>query len=151
MIAGAVEASNQQFAKGRHNVLVIAVDRHDNPWLAPEEDLVAALFGSNVLQINFRRDTGEPVSQELRFSPSGKFLRVWDDARPRFTRVSAVLRLSEAFVHREGVSGFIEPRWVVLHNPHCDYQLPQEIWGDAPQFVLDGEVMRWTDARPASP
>jgi hypothetical protein len=111
--------------------------------------LIRAFFGEDVVEITFNRDTGETVGEQVKFSPRGKFLRIWEGRKPRFTRIGAVVRLREHLAERRSDADefrvWIEPRWVVLHNPFCPNPIPPNIWGDCPQFLADGDVMRWSD------
>jgi hypothetical protein len=147
VLARTLDQANQQFAVGHANVLVI-VTNSDNPLFGGRDELIKAFFGEDTYQITYNRQTGETVDERSVFSPRGKFLKLWGNSTPRFTRTAAVVRLREASRTERGQS-WIEPEWVVLHNPFCPNPVRPNLWGDRPQLVVDGDVMRWTDGSPA--
>jgi hypothetical protein len=136
-----LDEENKQFAQGLQNVLLI-VPNSDNPLFGGRDELIRAFFGEDTYVITFDRQTGEAVKEEWKFSPKGKFLRLWNDGKPRFTRTSAVLLLKG---HVRVSDGQIDVSCFVLHNPFASASVPADIWGDFPQFIVDGNVMRWTD------
>ena len=139
LLAQALDVANSEFAKGKQNALILVTDC-SNPLLGGRDDLVKAFFGEDVLQIMFNRQTGEPVEERVVFSPKGKFLKHWDEGKPRFTRTSVVVRLRERLVEGDGRrEQWIEPRWLSSDNPYCPDEIPSVVWGDCPQLIVDGE------------
>jgi hypothetical protein len=137
-LADTIDQANKQFAEGAPNVLVV-VTNTDNQFFGSRVDLVRAFIGEDELW------------EGVMPSPRWKVSKVWDKGAPRFTRVGAVVRLREQLELCGGVSEpvytTVEPRWVVLHNPFCPVPIPTDIWGDCPQLLVDGDVVRWTDGR----
>lgn len=101
VLARTLDQANEQFAVGHANVLVI-VTNSANPVFGGRDELIKALFGEDVYQITFNRQTGETVDERSVFSPRGKFLTLWANSTPRYTRTAAVVRLREAYRTERG-------------------------------------------------
>lgn len=153
ILGPALELANQQFEEGHRNVLAL-VPLVEFPVLNGRQPFVKALFGEHKMVITIDTKLGRAIGEpEVKFFAQGKFLnhpRVWP--KPLFTRTGAVLALRERRVEEnlfdETFSARVELYWMVLHNPNCPTPIPQELWGQCPQLIEDGDNMRWTDGEP---
>jgi hypothetical protein len=69
----------------------------------------------------------------------------------RITRIGAVLSLVERFRESGDGDAFavqVEPSAFVVHNPHCPCPISTTLWGELPQLIVDGDVLRWSDDKP---
>jgi hypothetical protein len=149
MLASAVDEANRQFARGTRNLLFLVPTTRSRRL--ERRELIKAFFGQTkiVVPLDLERPGTRSGPAHTEFFAEGKLLKLWDRGRPRFTRISAVIAVREGFAYaRNGVL----PQDVsvihtchVLHNPYCPCPAPQDIWGDSPQLVRDGDYMRWTD------
>ena len=144
----AVESANKQFGKEVPNLLIIA------PVFFPtvfdmRSQITTAFFGDLAISIPFDKNAGQadgPPSH--RFKPSGHFLETQrpggkpfkPDRSPRFTRVSAVLCVEELEIPTQVIH-----RALVVHNPHAQHPISEDIWSGIPQFVQREGEMIWTD------
>ena len=148
LLEGALDQANKQFAKDARNVLVI-VPLVDMPIFAGRAPFMRAFYGDEKIVFTIDRKTGRAVGEpEARFVTEGKFMKLWPE--PRFTRTGAVVCLRESFSDiGDGDDYRVEAQrsFFVLHNPNCPNPIPSDVWGDSPQFIIDGDVMRWTDGK----
>jgi len=156
LLEGALNEANRQFPKDGKNVLMI-VPLVEMPILAGRAPFINAFYGDDRIVFTVDRVTGREVGEpENRFITDGKFLKLWpkeprDTREPRYTRVGAVVRLREGYRETGDGDDFrvtVTRHWFVLHNPNSPQPIPTGMWGDCPQFVEDGDVMRWTDDKP---
>jgi hypothetical protein len=171
----ALDEANSQFSKEGANLLVLVPDRAAAAGTMRWK-LMTQFYGEPVVVWDVDRSTGRGVLGPGRadFRPNGKLLKRWP-TEPRFTRTSAVLCIEERVATRYpnpwdpehwrrslSLDEFEQMRrrfwgptneaWIehsvqVLHNPNTPYPLPQNVFGDLPQFVADADQMVWLDDR----
>jgi hypothetical protein len=157
MMASALDEANKQFAHGTANVLFLTPTPKYFGML--RRGLLRAFLGKTQIVVPLELDpTTRPAPSYTAFSQDGRFLRRWG-GKPRFTRVSAVVCVSEGYWDPQAYRALgdtpvfpqticVEHEWYVVHNPHCPCPVPQDIWGPCPQLVRVGDAMLWTDNEP---
>jgi hypothetical protein len=141
LLEKALQSANRQFAKGQRNLLVV----HPRLRLSifPQfcrMPIERAFIGEDVIRIPLNPATGGPAGPtHTAFKQSGRFVKLWPG--PRYTRISAVLSLNG---YEEG--GEVKPRALMVHNPNAEMPLPRDMWQGIPEFFLDSNRWRWSDA-----
>jgi len=140
-----LKEANRQFDKGARNLLILV------PEFSPpldRMDLTEAFVAIPALTYDVDPVSGRAVTKpETKLYPEGGFLRIWgNEPTPRFTRLGGVLAIDECVRHR-GNDCWMESNGLLVHNPAAseDTRIPTEIWGDTPQFMWAGDVLRWSD------
>ena len=150
ILAQKVNKAAKQFPDKGRNILAI-VPELCPPLFHVRYPLVRALIGEFKTTWLVDPRTGESVTEpHNKFFRNGKFLNpVRSGGLPGNTRISAVLCIEETWRIWHGVTGVPELTSkhdvLVLHNPLAGAEIPQDIWGSAPQFVPVGDEMAWTD------
>jgi hypothetical protein len=137
----ALRSANRQFARARRNILVIAlpeIEKGPAAMLCPKwpAALIRALYGE---QRAIAAPSGPSANQ---FVAEGNFLKQAGGV-PRFTRISAVIRL-------EDCCGHPQLRAAVLHNPCSQEPVDSSFFGEWRQFgAVDGEICCFRPPAPA--
>jgi hypothetical protein len=149
VLANALDEANKQFAPSNRNILVL-VPALRSRVAAQRYQLIKAFLGEQKIVIPVSPsplDTPQPA--RLEFLPEGKFLRLWG-LTPRFTRVSAVVCVEPRLVD-EDAAVYMEHDALVLHNPYASVAASPANFGQCPQFLREGEYLRWSDGRGLMP
>ena len=135
--------ASKQLKKSTRN-LVMLVGRLTLGTIEMRGFFLKAFYASKKWVID--RRTGETRTV---FEPTGRFLRVWpNEPGPRHTRIGGVLFVQETIRSTEPASPpeyRVDSDALMMHNPNAMSPLPEEVWGDCPQFVLRGDSLEWTD------
>lgn len=151
-LAGCVDEANGQFKKNGINILCI-VPSLRIPVYGSRYQLLRAFIAEEKIQVPLNLNTGEMTGPARSiFSPDGKFLslRYKSGRDTAFRRVGAVVSIEGWPVTRNTnihPRTHIEHKVLVLHNPFAHHPIPENIWGDSPQFVQKDGTMSWTDGR----
>lgn len=155
ILAQKLADANKQFPKGRRNVLFLAPQL--TVRVASFRDfLIKAFIATEKIVVPINTQTGGPAGPiTTQYSLEGKFTKgIKPDRSPGFTRVGAVACVEENFEEAWTPSGehkvWMGHDVLVVHNPHAKHPIPQEIFGQYPQFTRVGESMAWTDGHPVS-
>jgi len=149
-LVNCIQEAGKQFSKGCANVLVI-VPRFMLRVATNRRMILNAFYGQDTIHIPVDRTDGEPVGEPyIGFQPDGRLLKVWrPEAKPRHTRVSAIVTVEEEIRDWETPAGRVEPVMhhdvLVAHNPYAEIPVCRSIWKDWPQLVHEGETLLWTD------
>jgi hypothetical protein len=149
LLESALNKANKQFAKGVRNLLVLVPSLRlpiGDRWRVPLE---RAFVGETVIHIPLDPEAGGPAGPTtFPFKQSGKLTRVWprDDPggfkfEPRFTRIGAVISLSEYIDGEE-----VKHRALMVRNPNAMVPLPRDQWRGIPEFANQSGQWRWSDA-----
>lgn len=160
LLQTALDGANKQFRVGQRNLLVIVPTLRESVF-SHRRLLTRAFLGDLAIEIPIDIERGGPAGPDrLVTIPKGRFVnKIKGGREPGFTRVSAVLCIEEEYVdpywdRLAGISptglppAWIEPRAVIMHNPHAAIPLSRTAWSSMPQFLEErDEKWAWTDGR----
>ncbi len=138
-----------QFGHDTMNLLFLT-GRLTLPIMDHRRFLSKAFYADQRMVIPIGKSTGEQAGpMRVEYIPDGRFLKHWGDEGPRHTRVSGVIFVEEHIrdiptIGRESKRMVFHDS-LVMHNPNATHPLPEDMWGDCPQFVRRGEELLWTD------
>ncbi len=138
-----------QFGQDTMNLLFLT-GRLTLPIMDHRRFLSKAFYADQRMVIPISKRTGEPTEpMRVEYTADGRFLKHWGDEGPRHTRVSGVMFVEEHIrdiptIGRESRRMAFHDA-LVMHNPNATYPLPEDVWGDCPQFVRRGDELLWTD------
>jgi hypothetical protein len=148
ILARCLQDASKKFKNDARN-LVMMVGRLTIPGNAHRRFFSKAFYADQRWAVSVDKETGEPVSSRIEYLPDGLFLKKWGNEGVRHTKVSGVLWVEESikpyrFLGRDRCSIAFHDA-LVMHNPNAQCALPEEPWGDCPQFVRRGDDLLWTD------
>ena len=157
LLAECLKQASDQFDNKTANVLFI-VPRLRVSVFDLRVQLTKAFCVEEKITFAVDKRTGSICSPvETRLFPVGSFLNPnlpsgkpkKPNGKPAHTRVSAVVCIEEQYRESKR-GGWIDHRWLVVHNPYANERVSSSVWGNCPQLIEQNGEIFWNDGHSLS-